>query len=754
MRKIFSIVFCLAYVFSYSQGYQPNKHIVINDAIFPAQNVPFNGRLMYYDTSLFKYRDFKDTQEVRLNRPTSQSRFGHEFISVHQGGTLNSDGSFTGGITTLWWYRNGVADNNLVKIYVDSVNITREVDTMYRKTDSTIGFTIGHGPEQIILIRGTAAGGISSLILTTPITLFASPVTFSNSGGAWSGTLTLANQNPNVVFAGPSSGSPGAPTFRSLTTADLPTSIPNANLQNSSINFGIGSSGTSPGWAASSTSLGSTATLNLPTVNSVNTGIVNPILYNFWSAKVDSTVQSNDSVYEWRNGTRFFRYIIVGGSGGISSLNGLTGATQTFATGTVGSDFGISSSGATHTFNLPTADATHTGKLSNTDWSTFNNKVSSVSNSDGSLTISPTTGAVVVSLNTAHSNTFSVGQNFNGSSSAFNGGLVLGSTFSFAADNTYAIGSPTVGAQNVWTREVASPAQLSLASTTGNSVGIYIGSNPGITLLSTGQAQLNNYTTSSSFTGTPLAFLQTDASGNIIQIPTGSIQLSLANEGAGYRLFDPTNNKIKSLMCTGCTLDSLTTGQIGITVTGGGSGTVTSVAASVPSSLLTIGGSPITTNGTLAFGLANFSAHTYFGNNTGSSATPIQVTSTQLTADLNLFTTTLQGLVPAPGSVSGKVLSDNGGWISLDSHLTGTMTANTSVTVSSTAAIYMIVVNPVSQLNSFQVGITSSGQEVVANRAVPVGANTVFIPNYYMGGNTTLYFQGITSNTTYTIIPL
>jgi hypothetical protein len=59
---------------------------------------------------------------------------------------------------------------------------------------------------------------------------------------------------------------------------------------------------------------------------------------------------------------------------GITAINSLTGASQTLATGASGTDFDIVSSGTTHTFNLPIASANNTGKLSNTDWSTFNGK--------------------------------------------------------------------------------------------------------------------------------------------------------------------------------------------------------------------------------------------------------------------------------------------------------------------------------------------------------------------------------------------
>lgn len=49
--------------------------------------------------------------------------------------------------------------------------------------------------------------------------------------------------------------------------------------------------------------------------------------------------------------------------GGITSLNALTDASQTFATGTTGTDFGISSAAGVHTFNIPDASGSARGVI-------------------------------------------------------------------------------------------------------------------------------------------------------------------------------------------------------------------------------------------------------------------------------------------------------------------------------------------------------------------------------------------------------
>jgi hypothetical protein len=83
--------------------------------------------------------------------------------------------------------------------------------------------------------------------------------------------------------------------------------------------------------------------------------------------------------------------IITTFSTGITALNGLTAQVQYFQTGTSGTDFNISSTTATHTFNLPTASAANRGALSSADWSAFNAKQNAIT-----LTTTGTSGAATL----------------------------------------------------------------------------------------------------------------------------------------------------------------------------------------------------------------------------------------------------------------------------------------------------------------------------------------------------------------------
>ena len=65
--------------------------------------------------------------------------------------------------------------------------------------------------------------GVSTLALSTPNALFATPISFANSSNAWSGALTLNAQAPNTFLAGPATGSSSAPpTMRAIAAADIP----------------------------------------------------------------------------------------------------------------------------------------------------------------------------------------------------------------------------------------------------------------------------------------------------------------------------------------------------------------------------------------------------------------------------------------------------------------------------------------------------------------------------------------------------
>jgi len=94
-------------------------------------------------------------------------------------------------------------------------------------------------------------------------------------------------------------------------------------------------------------------------------------------------------------------------STGLNALNGLTAQVQYFATGTSGTDFGISSATDTHTFNLPTASSVNRGALSSADWTTFNSKQNALGYTAANAATTLTINGVTFDLSA--NRTFTVG---------------------------------------------------------------------------------------------------------------------------------------------------------------------------------------------------------------------------------------------------------------------------------------------------------------------------------------------------------
>lgn len=97
-------------------SYSPSQHIPLSKPM-GAGAFPLDGKFMFYTNGaggVYKYRPFQSTAEV-LTYFTYAFRVGNFEILVNEGGTLSGDGgSITGGENKVYWFANGVTDEDLV----------------------------------------------------------------------------------------------------------------------------------------------------------------------------------------------------------------------------------------------------------------------------------------------------------------------------------------------------------------------------------------------------------------------------------------------------------------------------------------------------------------------------------------------------------------------------------------------------------------------------------------------------------------
>jgi hypothetical protein len=204
------------------------------------------------------------------------------------------------------------------------------------------------------ILYGNGTGGFSNVTIGSGVSFVAGTLSATGSGGtvtSVTGTAPVASsggttpaislasgygdtQNPyaaktsNYVLAAPN-GSSGAPTFRALVAADIPT-----------LSYVTSVTGTAPVVSSG----GTTPAISMAAASASANGYL---------TSTDWTTFNNK------------------GSGTVTSVAALT-------LGTTGTDLSSTVANGTTTpvitLNVPTASATNRGALSSTDWSTFNSK--------------------------------------------------------------------------------------------------------------------------------------------------------------------------------------------------------------------------------------------------------------------------------------------------------------------------------------------------------------------------------------------
>jgi hypothetical protein len=181
--------------------------------------------------------------------------------------------------------------------------------------------------------------------------------------------------------------------------------------------------------------------------------------------------------------------------------------------------------------------------------------------------------------------------------------------------------------------------------------------------------------------------------------------LTLTSETNGFEIEGGTTGATLTVP-SNATVSGTNTGDQTITLTG-------NVTGSGTGSFATTIANNVVTNAQLA----QMAAHTYKGNNTGSTANAADITSTQLTADLNLFSNTLQGLTPASGGGTNNYLRADGSWHTPPGVVGSVSNSDSTLTISPTTGAVVAGIN-LANANTW------TGQQIFNTSSIQLGATT------------------------------
>ena len=425
--------------------------------------------------------------------------------------------------------------------------------------------------------------------------------------------------------------------------------------------------------------------------------------------------------------TRTFASLFAGNA--ITSMNGLTGSVQTFTTGTSGTSFNISSTGTTHTFNLPTASSTNSGALSSANWTTFNNKIGTVT--------ATTTAAVTTSTTTV---------TINNTAAYWNANQLQGKAVSSTA--------PTSGQLLIWNGTSWTPTTNTVSNTSSSN-----------TLSTT----VNGVTGSSVNIINSNTFTQ-NGTNQLVSTVNGIASTALTVNTGG----DVTGNLNATVVSkiNGTTLGTLTGASNGQVLTWNGSAwapanattTISGVSNTSSSNALTT-----TVNGVTGQSVNIINSNTFTQNGNNQLVSTVNgIASTALTVNTggdvtgNLNATVVSKINGAPlgtttGATNGQVLTWNGGsWTAANASATISGVSNTSSANTLSTTVNGVTGSTVNIINSNALslsngaltntvnGVTSSSVNVLATASNGVNATS---GDVQLGGSLTEATTITTSST-------
>ncbi|MEP7196068.1 MAG: hypothetical protein ABI851_06070 [Saprospiraceae bacterium] len=403
----------------------------------------------------------------------------------------------------------------------------------------------------------------------------------------------------------------------------------------------------------------------------------------------------------------------------ITSLNGLTTSSQTFATGTTGTNFNIVSTGTTHTFNLPDASSLNRGALTSLDWNTFNGKENSLSFSTG----------LTRTINTITVNT---SQNINTLSNLTTNGLIK------TSGGTGALSIATVGTD--YSAGTSALASGILKSTTGTgALSIAIAGDFPI---------LNQNTTGSAATLTTARFIYGGSFNGSADV-TSIIASNFGGTGNGFTKFTGPITSEKTFTLPNASATILTSNSA-VTAAQGGTGLVSytvgdilyASAATVLSKLADVA----TGNALISGGVSTAPSWGKIGLTTHvSGILPISNGGTNSSTALNnnrIMVSSAGSIVEGAALTNGQMLIGSTG----AAPVAATLTAGTGVTITNTAGAITIAATSVPAVfqatSTIDATTTSTTDVLLTGMSITPGAGDylVFFTGSY--GNSNSHGQG------------